>query len=98
MNPILKKLAQQAGFSTELSEAMATRHNTTSGLEKFAELIILESARVAVATPCPITDEISKQSQGHTWDAACIEAATSIRKHFGITPKHHAASEWPREL
>ena len=24
--------------------------------------------------------------------------AMEIRKHFGITPKHHAASEWPREL
>jgi hypothetical protein len=50
----------------------------------FAELIIQECARVAIATPCPITDEVSKQSQGHTWDAACIEAATSIRKHFGV--------------
>jgi len=24
--------------------------------------------------------------------------AMEIRKHFGITPNHHAASEWPREL
>ena len=24
--------------------------------------------------------------------------AMEIRKHFGITLKHHAASEWPREL
>ena len=24
--------------------------------------------------------------------------AMEIRKHFGITPKHHDASEWPREL
>jgi|Laugresp1bdmlbsn_1035097.scaffolds.fasta_scaffold73934_2 hypothetical protein len=24
--------------------------------------------------------------------------AMEIRKHFGITTKHHAAAEWPREL
>ncbi len=42
MNERIKQLAKQAGFSTELSEAMATRHNTTSGLEKFAELIVRE--------------------------------------------------------
>ena len=75
MTPILKKLVGQAGFSTELSEAMAARHNTTSGLEKFAELIVREC--------CDQVREID---------------AMEIRKHFGITPNHHAASEWPREL
>ena len=53
-------------------------------MEKFAELIIQECARVAVATPCPITDEISKQSQGHTWDIACVEAARAIKQHFRV--------------
>ena len=50
--------------------------------QKFAELIIQECARVAVATPCPITDEVSLQSQGHTWDMATIEAARAIKQHF----------------
>jgi len=53
-----------------------------SRMDRFAELIIQECARVAVATPCPITDEVSLQSQGHTWDMATIEAARSIKQHF----------------
>ena len=40
MNKRIKQLAKQSGFSTELSEAMTTRHNTASGLEKFANLIV----------------------------------------------------------
>ena len=51
-------------------------------IDRFAELIIQECARVAVATPCPITDEISKQSQGHTWDMACVESGRAIKQHF----------------
>jgi hypothetical protein len=53
-------------------------------LEKFAKLIIQECAKVAVATPCPITDEVSKQSQGHTWDMATIEAARAIKQYFNV--------------
>jgi len=53
-------------------------------LEKFAELIVQDCAKVAVATSCPITDEVSKQSQGHTWDMATIEAARAIKQHFGV--------------
>ena len=83
MNQRLKLLAEQAGFSTELSEAMATRHNTTSGLEKFAELIIQECARIARATPCPYNNEETKQVLGHTWDMACVEAGRAIKQQFG---------------
>ena len=82
MNQRLKLLAEQAGFSTELSEAMATRHNTTSGLEKFAELIIQECARIARATPCPYNDEEIKQVFGHTWDIAALAAGRSIKNYF----------------
>jgi hypothetical protein len=85
MNQRLKLLAEQAGFSTELSEAMATRHNTTSGLEKFAELIIQECARIARATPCPYDDEEIKQVFGHTWDIAALAAGRSIKEYFGVT-------------
>ena len=84
MNERIKQLAKQAGFSTELSEAMATRHNTTSGLEKFAELIIQECARIARATPCPYDDEEIKQVFGHTWDIAALAAGRSIKDYFGV--------------
>jgi hypothetical protein len=53
-------------------------------LEKFATLIIQDCAKVAVATPCSITDEVSKQTQGHTWDMACVESGRAIKGHFGI--------------
>jgi len=46
MNNRIRELAKKAGFSTELSEAVATRHNTTSAFEKFAELIVLECAKL----------------------------------------------------
>ena len=48
MNKRIKQLAKQSGFSTELSEAMTTRHNTASGLEKFAELIVRECAEICL--------------------------------------------------
>jgi len=51
--------------------------------QEAAELIVQECARVAVATPCPITDEVSLQSQGHTWDMACVEAGRAIKQQFG---------------
>jgi hypothetical protein len=53
-------------------------------LEKFATLIIQDCAKVAVATPCSITDEVSKQTQGHTWDMACVESGRAIKDYFGI--------------
>jgi hypothetical protein len=53
-------------------------------LEKFAELIILECARIACATPAPDFDDHVKQQLGHTWDMAAIEAGREIIKHFGV--------------
>ena len=52
-------------------------------MDRFAELIVQECARVAVATPCPITDEVSLQYQGHTWDMACVESGRAIKHYFG---------------
>jgi hypothetical protein len=54
------------------------------GIEKFAELIIKECARVARATPAPNFHEHLKQQLGHTWDMAAIEAGREIVKHFGV--------------
>jgi hypothetical protein len=53
-------------------------------LERFAEKIIQECARVARATPCPYTDELMIQQLGHTWDMASSEAGREIIKHFGV--------------
>ena len=71
MNERIEQLAKQAGFSTELSEAMATRHNTTSGLEKFAELIVRE---------CLV---VINQSNGVGNDDV-IRISTDVEKHFGV--------------
>ena len=53
-------------------------------MEKFAELIIRECARIARATPCPYEDDEARQRLGHTWDMASIEAGRGIVKHFGV--------------
>jgi hypothetical protein len=84
MNERIKALAVEADFA--LYEDGNFRSDPgqwiNQELEKFAKLIIQECARVAVATPCPITDEISLQSQGHTWDMACVESGRAIKQNF----------------
>ena len=53
---------------------------------RVAEAIVKECAKIAVAIPCPIEEGISRQTQGHTWDMACVAAATKIKEHFGVKP------------
>ena len=53
-------------------------------LEKFAELIVGECARIARATPCPYEENEVRQRLGHTWDMASLEAGLEIVKHFGV--------------
>jgi hypothetical protein len=55
-----------------------------AALEEFAELIILECARIARATPCPYDDEEIKQVFGHTWDIAALAAGRNINDYFGV--------------
>ena len=85
MNERIRKLAEQA--KTESSQWLGSKPATTityDELEKFAELIIRECARVAAQTTCPYDDEDARKTFGHTWDVACIEAARDIKKHFGV--------------
>ena len=53
-------------------------------MEKFAELIVKECARIARATPCPYEEDEVRQRLGHTWDMASLEAGHEIVKHFGV--------------
>ena len=53
-------------------------------LEKFAELIVQECARIARATPFPDTDVEVRKTFGHTWDMAASEAGREIVNHFGV--------------
>ena len=73
MNERIKQLAKQAGFSTELSEAMTTRHNTASGLEKFAELIVRQCIN-------KIENE-AEQYAAPTW---AFEIVNDIKETFGV--------------
>ena len=82
MNEQIKKLAEQAGMEPEDG---AVWWVGDGDLEKFANLIALECAKIAVAIQCPIEEGISRQTQGHTWDMACVAAATKIKEHFGVT-------------
>ena len=73
MNKRIKQLAKQAGFSTELSEAMTTRHNTASGLEKFAELIVRQCIN-------KIENE-AEQYAAPTW---AFEIVNDLKETFGV--------------
>ncbi len=53
-------------------------------VEKFAELVVKECARIARATPCPYTESEQIKILGHTWDMASIESGKEILKHFGV--------------
>jgi hypothetical protein len=53
-------------------------------LEKFAELIVQECARVAKATACPYHGNELTPQNAHTWDMASLESGKGILDHFGI--------------
>jgi hypothetical protein len=78
----IRELAEQAGASMLHGGELSFFGNTS--IEKFAELIIEECARVARATPAPNFHEHLKQQLGHTWDMAASEAGREIVKHFGV--------------
>ena len=80
MNPIVKKLAEQAGMNIKTNvigtalvfgtfEGYKTSHITVEELEKFAELIVLECARVVKAS----------SPNG-------MIGVNAIRIHFGVEP------------
>ena len=73
MNERIKQLAKQAGFSTELSEAMTTRHNTASGLEKFAELIVRQCI-----------NKIENEAEQYVEPAWAVELVNDLKETFGI--------------
>ena len=82
MNERIEELAEQAGSVYQKNlDVYLLRHDE---LEKFAELIVKECARIARATPAPNFHEHLKQQLGHTWDMACIESGREIVKHFGV--------------
>jgi hypothetical protein len=81
MNERILELADKAGADIWDNQASAGSY---FNIEKFAELIIKECARVARATPAPNFHEHLKQQLGHTWDMASSEAGREIVKHFGI--------------
>jgi hypothetical protein len=78
MNKRLKELAADAGYPDYMT------YGQDKVLERFAELIVQECARVARATPAPNFHEHLKQQLGHTWDMASVEAGREIVKHFGV--------------
>jgi hypothetical protein len=81
MNERIRKLAGQAGFETEHHKWIFANDNVGEGechelLEKFAELIVRECAKVS-------EDDITDG------DACCTNTAyriaSQIKKHFGLT-------------
>ena len=81
MNERIETLAKAAGYDMINKAAMRA---LGFDVEKFAELIVRECARIARATPCPYEEDEVRQRLGHTWDMASLEAGREIVKHFGV--------------
>ena len=79
MNERIRQLAEQAGYK-DLPTVRLAFHGFDK--EKFAQLIVLECAIIARATPCPYEEDEVRQRLGHTWDMASLEAGREIIKHF----------------
>jgi len=83
MNEKIEDLMYQAGLTASGCWDEMDDYDRRA-IEKFAELIVKECARVARATPSPNFHEHLKQQLGHTWDMAAAEAGREIVKHFGV--------------
>ena len=83
MNQAMPSIDWKARHGVELNNGERNKWYA-EWFEKFAELIVLECARIATATPCPYEDEYNRIIFGHTWDMASIEAGREIVRHFGI--------------
>ena len=83
MNERIKQLAEGM-FDVVIDHRGREDYSTDyAGIERFAQVIIQECARIARATPCPYNDEEIKQVFGHTWDIAALAAGRSIKDYFG---------------
>ena len=82
MNERIKQLAEGM-FDVVIDHRGREDYSTDyAGIERFAQVIIQECARIARATLCPYDDE-TKQAFGHTWDIAALAAGRSIKNYFG---------------
>jgi len=90
MNERIKELAISKGIFDSLCDPFDELKNgdyyssVMVDLERFAQLIVQECARIARATPCPYEEDEVRQRLGHTWDMASLEAGREIVKHFGV--------------
>lgn len=85
MNPRIKEFLARPGLE-RLNDWASIGPAQKAALEEFVELIVRDCAKITVAIPCPLANGISRQTQGHIWDMACVAAAMEIKKNFGIKP------------
>jgi hypothetical protein len=85
MNPIIKKLAEQAGMNIKTNvigtalvfgtfEGYKTSHITVEELEKFANLIVLKCVQ--------IVENEAAQYAAPVW---AVELINDMHEHFGVT-------------
>ena len=88
MNERIREIARQAGVLADFGEDIKVGRWSIGGnyenMQRFAQLIVQECARVARATPCPYDNEELRQRLGHTWDMASLAAGQEIVTHFGV--------------
>ena len=81
----MEKLTSQEIQLLVLKLVLEHKHGKDNWNTALVRAIARECAKIAVAIECPIEEGISRQTQGHTWDMACVAAATKIKEHFGVT-------------
>lgn len=83
MNDKLQDLMYQAGLTAQgcWDEMDSYDHEA---IEKFAELIVRECAKVVSAMPNPYADDEMNHILGDNWDVACVTGFKQVKLHFGV--------------
>jgi len=96
MNERIEKLAEQAGleFDNDLAlEPEPIYYTTQKDLEKFAELIVRECARLNLELSYELAGVIIDTEEGIGFDSVCLNtvkqvhnslASNQLTKHFGV--------------
>jgi len=83
MNNRLEELMYQAGLTAQgcWDEMDSYDHEA---IEKFAELIVRECAKVVGVMPNPYADDEMNHILGDTWNTAYVTGFKQIKQHFEV--------------
>jgi hypothetical protein len=83
VNPIVKKLADQAGSTHK--QSLGVYQFYTHELEEFVELLIRECVQTLIDnTPARYTNESAEEDWDKGYDRAMRDCVHHIKEHFGV--------------